>query len=181
MRVVSVNVGLPKPLVWDGHQVLSGIFKEPVDGRIVAGKLNMDGDRQADLSVHGGIDKAVYAYPIEHYDFWRSTIAGVVLPPGSFGENLTVEGLTEENIFVGDCLRIGTAELIVTQPRTPCYKLAAKFGSISIVRQFLESGFSGFYLAVLREGDIGKGDAIHLISQAEQRVSIADINNRRRR
>ncbi len=180
MRVVSVNVGLPKPIVWKGRPVLSGIFKEPVEGRITVRRLNLEGDRQADLTVHGGPDKAVYAYPVEHYDFWRSLLSGIDLPPGSFGENLTVEGMMEENVHIGDCFQIGTAQMMVTQPRTPCYKLAAKFGRTDIVRHFLETGYSGFYLAVLREGDVGIGDAIQVIAQAAQKVSIAALNKQHR-
>ena len=180
MRVISVNVGLPKTIVWKGHPVLSGIFKEPVEGRITALRLNLEGDRQADLSVHGGPEKAIYAYPAEHYDFWRSLLSEIALPPGSFGENLTVEGLTEENVHVGDCFQIGTAQMMVTQPRTPCYKLAAKFGRTDIVRHFLETGYSGFYLAVLSEGEIERGDGVQIIAQSAQRVSIADLNRRKR-
>lgn len=178
MRVISVNVGLPKPIVWNGRFVLSSIFKEPVEGRIAVRRLNLEGDRQADLSVHGGPDKAVYAYSVEHYSFWRDFLSEVALPPGSFGENLTVEGLMEENVHIGDCLQIGTAQLRVTQPRTPCYKLAAKFERTDIVQQFLETGYSGFYLAILREGEIGRGDEIQVIASAAQRVSIADLNKR---
>lgn len=176
MRVVSVNVGLPQPIIWKGRPVLSGIFKEPVEGRIAVRRLNLDGDGQADLTVHGGPEKAVYAYPLEHYDFWRGLLSGIDLPPGSFGENLTVEGLTEENVHIGDCFQIGTTQMKVTQPRMPCYKLAAKFEGTDIVRHFLETGYSGFYLAVVREGEVGSGDAIQLIAQAAQKVSIAEIN-----
>lgn len=176
MRVVSVNVGLPQPILWKGHPVLSGIFKEPVEGRITVRRLNLEGDGQADLTVHGGPEKAVYAYSLEHYDFWRGLLPGIDLPPGSFGENLTVEGLTEENVHIGDCFQIGTAQMRVTQPRMPCYKLAAKFGRTDIVRHFLETGYSGFYLAVIREGEVGSGDAVQLIAQATQKVSITEIN-----
>src|SRR5437016_3117410 len=138
MQVVSVNVGLPREIEYRGELVLTGIFKAPVVGRIAMRRLNLDGDRQADLRVHGGPDKAVYVYPAEHYPFWRTLLHTDDLPPGSFGENLTIEGLTEDTIHIGDRLRIGTAEMVVTQPRVPCYKLAAKFDRIAIVKEFLD-------------------------------------------
>lgn len=176
MRIVSVNVGLPRTILWKGRPVQTGIFKEAVAGRQRVRRLNLDGDQQADLSVHGGPDKAVYAYPIEHYDFWRHFLGEIDLLPGAFGENLTVEGLTEESVHIGDRFRIGTAELTVTQPRTPCYKLAAKFGRTDIVRRFLESGFSGFYLSVQQEGELSQGDTIHVIERETHQVCIADLN-----
>ncbi len=179
MHVVSVNVGLPRRITWQGRPVLTGIFKEPVEGRIAVRRLNLEGDLQADLSVHGGPEKAVYAYPAEHYDFWRGLLPEIALPPGSFGENLTVEGLTEENAHVGDRFQIGTAEVMVTQPRMPCYKLAAKFGRTDIIRYFLESRRSGFYLAVLHEGAVGRGDSIQVIERASRGASIAALNRRR--
>jgi MOSC domain-containing protein YiiM len=176
MRIVSVNVGLPRSILWKGHPVQTGIFKAPVEGPQTVRRLNLDGDRQADLSVHGGPNKAVYAYPLEHYDFWRDFLGELTLPPGAFGENLTVEGVTEDDVSIGDRFRIGTAELVVTQPRQPCYKLAAKFGRTDIVRRFLESGYSGFYLAVHKEGELSKGDAIHLLDREPHQVRVADLN-----
>jgi MOSC domain len=137
VRVVSVNVGLPRTVRWKGRDVTTGIFKQPVEARITLRRLNLDGDRQADLSVHGGAAKAVYAYPVEHYAFWREQL-GVELPLGAFGENLTVEGLPlEEEVAVGDRFRIGSAELVVTQPRLPCYKLGLRFGREDMVKRFL--------------------------------------------
>jgi MOSC domain-containing protein YiiM len=180
MRIVSVNVGLPRTILWKGRLVETGIFKEPVEGRCMVKQLNLEGDRQADLTVHGGLNKAVYAYPIEHYDFWRDFLAETDLPPGAFGENLTVEGLTEESVHIGDRLQIGTTELVVTQPRQPCYKLAAKFGRTDIVRHFLESGYSGFYLAVRRSGDVGRGDTIKVIEREVHQVRVADMNRLQR-
>ena len=176
MRVVSVNVGVPRTISWRGQPVQTGIFKEAVAGRQRVRRLNLDGDRQADLSVHGGLDKAVYAYPIEHYDFWRLFLDEDDLPPGAFGENLTLEGLTEETVHVGDHFRIGTVELTVTQPRTPCYKLAAKFGRTDIVRRFLESGYSGFYLSVQQEGELGPEDTVHAVEREMQQIRVADLN-----
>src|SRR4051794_6720971 len=157
MHVVSVNVGLPRRVRWKGRDVTTGIFKEPVGGRTPLRPLNLDGDRQADLSVHGGATKAVYAYPVEHYPFWRDVL-GHELTPGAFGENLTVEGVPlEDEVAIGDRFRIGTAELVVTQPRIPCFKLGLRFGREDIVKRFLASGRSGYYLAVAVEGDVGAG------------------------
>ena len=175
MRVVSVNVGLPRSVRWKGRDVTTGIFKQPVEGRIPLRRLNLDGDRQADLSVHGGAAKAVYAYPLEHYAFWREEL-GEELPFGAFGENLTVEGLPlEQEIAVGDRFRIGTAELVVTQPRVPCYKLGLRFGRDDIVKRFLASRRSGYYLAVEAEGDVGAGDRVETLSRHPARISVAEI------
>lgn len=175
MQVVSVNTGLPSEVVWKGRKVLTGIFKKPVEGRIALRRLNIDGDRQADLSVHGGPDKAVYAYLVEHYDFWRSELGADTLPMGMFGENLTTEGVLETAVNVGDRFRIGTAELMVTQPRFPCYKLALRFGRDDMVKRFLASGRTGFYFAVTKEGEIGAGDKIEPIDRDGNSVSIPDI------
>ena len=175
MRVVSVNIGLPREIEWQGKLVTTAIFKEPVAGRVALRSLNLDGDRQADLSVHGGREKAVYAYPVEHYRQWRAELADGALPYGAFGENLTTEGLREDAVHVGDRVRVGSAELVVTQPRLPCYKLAARFQRADMVKRFLASGRTGFYLAVLREGAVGAGDAIELLARDELGVTIAEI------
>jgi len=175
MRVISVNVGLPRTVTWRGRQVESGIWKSPVDGRVTVRTLNLDGDRQADLAVHGGVDKAVYAYPSEHYAWWRQQLPGVELPWGSFGENLTVEGLDEREVRVGDHYRIGSTELVVTQPRMPCFKLGIRFGRPEIVKQFLQSERSGFYFAVLREGEIGAGDVVERTRQDPHAVTVTDV------
>jgi MOSC domain-containing protein YiiM len=175
MKVVSVNVGLPRTVTWKGRMVKTGIFKAPVNGRVQVRTLNLDGDRQADLSVHGGPDKAIYVYPCEHYDYWRGELPGLELPWGMFGENLTTIGLLEEAVNIGDQFRIGSAVAMVTQPRVPCYKLAAKFGREDIVKRFLASGRSGFYLKVLREGEVGAGDALELMSRDAHAVSVADV------
>lgn len=139
MRVVSVNVGRPCEIVWGKKVVRSGIFKEPVAGRRWLRRSNLDGDGQADLSVHGGLEKAVYAYPVENYDYWREQLPDQELPLGIFGENLTLAGLTEDAVYIGDALRIGTARLVVTQPRLPCYKLGIRVGDPAIVARFLAS------------------------------------------
>ena len=175
MRVVSVNVGLPRAVAWRGKTVTTAIFKEPVAGRVALRSLNLDGDRQADLTVHGGLEKAVYAYPVEHYPYWRTELADAALAYGAFGENLTTEGLREDAVHVGDRFRVGSAELLVTQPRLPCYKLGIRFGRADMVKRFLASGRTGFYLAVLREGEVGAGDAIELVARDEPGVSIAEI------
>ena len=175
MRLVSVNVGLPREVAWRGGSVSTGIFKEPVQGRVPVRRLNLDGDRQADLSVHGGADKAVYAYPAEHYHYWRGELAGMAMPFGMFGENFTTEGLLEDAVNIGDRFRIGAAELVVTQPRLPCYKLGIKFGRADMVKKFLASGRTGFYFSVSREGEVEAGDAVTLIDRDPNRVAVPDI------
>lgn len=137
--------------------------------------LNLDGDRQSDLSVHGGPDKAVYAYPSEHYDYWRAEFPEMELPWGMFGENFTTEGFDEETVHVGDRFRIGQAELTVTQPRMPCYKLGIKFGRSDIIKRFLASGRTGFYFSVQREGEVGAGDSFELIGRDEHGIKVSDI------
>ncbi len=175
MKLLSVNVGQPREVEWHGEAVRTSIYKEPVQGRVRVETLNVVGDRQSDLSVHGGRDKAVYAYPSEHYAFWRKELPGVELPWGAFGENLTTEGLLEDEVHVGDRLRMGSVEFVVTQPRMPCFKLAIRFNRPDIVKRFMRSGRTGFYVAVLREGDIGAGDAIESIGLAGPQPSIAEI------
>jgi MOSC domain-containing protein YiiM len=177
MQLVSVNVGLPQTITWKGRTVQTGIFKTPVNGRVQVRTLNLAGDRQADLSVHGGPNKAIYVYPSEHYDYWRGEFPIMELPWGMFGENLTTTGLLEGAVNVGDTLRIGSAVAMVTQPRVPCYKLAAKFGREDIVKRFLASGRSGFYLKVVQEGEVGVGDAIELISRDGHAVTVEDVAN----
>ena len=175
MRLVSVNIGHPRKVIYKGKTVTTGIFKEPVEGRIRLRTLNLDGDRQADLSVHGGLSKAAYAYPIEHYAYWREQYPGVDLPWGMFGENLTVEGLREDSLNIGDRVRIGSAQLMVTEPRLPCHKLAAKFGRDDIIKRFLHSGRTGFYFAVLQEGEVAAADDITVVGRDKHGVTVADI------
>lgn len=175
MKIVSVNVGTPRPVLWQGRRIMSGIFKEPVEGRVALRRLNLDGDRQADLAVHGGAHKAVYVYPSEHYPFWRRELELEDLPWGSFGENLTTQDWWEDEVHVGDRFRIGTAEVVVTQPRLPCFKLAMKFDREDIVERFLESGRPGCYLGVLQEGELGAGDAMERIHEDENAVSVVDV------
>ena len=175
MKLVSVNVGLPREVDWKGRLVTTAIFKEPVPGRVALRALNLDGDRQADLSVHGGRDKAAYLYPAEHYDYWRKELAGRDLPWGSFGENCTTTGLLEDAVQIGDRLRIGSAEVVVTQPRLPCYKLGVRFGQADMVKRFADSRRTGFYVAVLKEGEVGAGDTIELLGRDERRITVADV------
>lgn len=175
MKLSSVNVGLPREVVADNRLVITSIFKSAVSGRIPIRNNNLAGDQQSDLSVHGGRAKAIYAYPHEHYAFWRVQLPGVDLQPGSFGENLTVEGLLEEDVHVGDRLKIGSSELVVTQPRLPCFKLGIRFGRADMVKRFLESGRSGFYLSVAVEGDVAAGDALEILERHPAAVSIPEL------
>lgn len=175
MKLVSVNVGLPRVVNWRGRNVTTGIFKEPVDGPVFLRTLNLDGDGQSDLTVHGGRRKAVYVYPIEHYAYWRAEMPETELPFGMFGENFTTEGLLEEDVRVGDRFRIGRAEVVVTEPRLPCYKLALKFGRPDIIKLFMRSGRSGFYLAVLQEGEVRAGDTIERVGADGLGSSIAEM------
>jgi MOSC domain-containing protein YiiM len=173
--LISIQVGVPRTVKRDGQEVATGIFKSPVNHRVRLRGLNLDGDQQADLSVHGGQNKAVYAYPSEHYPFWKKEMPGVDLPWGSFGENFTTAGLLENNVCLGDRFEIGTAEVVVTQPRIPCFKLNLKFDRHDMIQRFLASHRSGFYLRVLQEGEVGAGDEIRLLHQDENRVSVADV------
>src|SRR5213075_2031744 len=150
MRIVSLNVGLPREVKWHDRSVETGIFKEPVAGRVALRTLNLDGDRQADLTVHGGENKAVYCYPVEHYEYWKVELPGRELPMGSFGENFTADGFLEDSVHLGDRFSVGSAEVVVTEPRLPCYKLGVRFQMDDMVKRFLASRRSGFYLAVLR-------------------------------
>jgi MOSC domain-containing protein YiiM len=174
MQVVSVNVGLPRTIIRGDQEIVTGIFKSAVHGPVVVRKLNLDGDRQADLRVHGGANKAVYAYPAEHYPFWGSVYPEMELPWGSLGENLTTVGMHESLIHIGDQFRVGTAVLQVAQPRMPCFKLAAKFDDDEIIATFITSGRSGFYFSVVEEGQLQAGDHIELVHRDPVALSIAD-------
>jgi MOSC domain-containing protein YiiM len=180
MKLVSLNCGLPREVRWRGQSVTTSIYKEPVHSRVVLRTLNLDGDRQSDLTVHGGKYKAVYCYPIEYYGYWQTELPGHSLTYGSFGENFSVDGLVqgglaEDSIHVGDRFSAGSAEVVVTQPRLPCYKLGIRFGLDDMVKRFLKSGRTGFYLAVTREGDVGAGDDLILRSHDPDSVSISEI------
>ena len=175
MRLLSLNVGLPRQVRFQGELVTTGIFKKPVQGSVRLRKLNLEGDKQADLKVHGGVDKAVYAYAGEHYDYWRQELPDMSLPWGMFGENFTTEGMFEESVNIGDQFKVGTANLIATQPRMPCYKLGVKFGSMDMIKRFLASGLTGVYFKVMKEGELEQGDEIKLIKKDENSVTIKDI------
>ena len=180
MKLISVNVGRPRTVEWRGRQVRSAIWKAPVTGRVRVTRLSLEGDKQSDLRVHGGPDKAVYAYPSEHYAYWSRELPGAELPWGAFGENFTTEGLLERDVRVGDRFLVGTAEVEVTDPRMPCYKLGVRFGRDDMVKRFLAHGGSGFYLAVVREGEVAAGDPIELAARSDQEVTIADVVDRLR-
>lgn len=175
MKIVSVNVGLPREVVWQGMTVQTGIFKEPVAGPVMISQLNLAGDKQADLIVHGGSEKAVYAYPAEHYEYWRQELPDVSFPWGKFGENLTTEGLQEDALYIGDRVRAGSAILMVTQPRMPCYKLALRFERDDMIKRFLTSGRSGFYFSVIEPGEVSAGSKVEILSRDPNRVTVADI------
>jgi MOSC domain-containing protein YiiM len=175
MEIISLNVGLPRLVLRNGEPVSTGIFKEPVDGRVMLRTLNLDGDRQSDLSVHGGPQKAVYLYPSEHYEFWKRELPDMDLPWGMFGENFTSTGLLETEVQIGDRFRIGAAEVMVTQPRMPCYKLGIRFGRADIIKRFLVSERTGFYFSVLKEGEVGAGDEFELLEKNVAGVRVVDI------
>jgi len=177
MKLISINVGLPREITVAGKTVRTSIWKYPVQGRIRISTLNLDGDQQSDLSVHGGVDKAVYLYPSEHYSYWRAQLADLDLPWGAFGENFTSEGIVEDQVTIGARLRVGSAEFMVTQPRMPCFKLGIRFNRRDIVKRFLESKRSGFYLSVIREGEVENGNAIEFAERQETGVTIMDIVN----
>jgi len=181
MKLVSVNTGLPREVQWHGRIVTTGIFKEPAKGRVALRKLNLDGDRQADLTVHGGEYKAVYCYPLAHYDYWKKELPGRELRMGMFGENFTVDdgwaGLPEESVHLGDRFSVGSAEVVVTQPRLPCYKLGVRFGSDDMVKRFLASGRTGFYVMVIREGEVGVGDEMKTMAREANAVAVSEITH----
>jgi MOSC domain-containing protein YiiM len=175
MKLVSLNVGLPREVRWRGSSTITAIYKQPIVSRIALRKLNLDGDRQADLTVHGGEHKAVYCYPLAHYDYWKRELPGQELPMGAFGENFTTDGLLEDSVHLGDRFSIGSAEVVVTQPRLPCYKLGIRFQSDDMVRRFFASRRTGFYLAVVREGEVGAGDEIEVIARDQYAVPVSEI------
>jgi len=178
MKLLSINVGFPREIEWKGRMVRTSIFKEPAPGRAKVTKLNVEGDQQSDLAVYGGINKAVYVYPSEHYAFWRKELPGTHLPWGMFGENFTTEGvLDDQSVFIGDRFRVGSAEFVVTQPRMPCFKLGIRFGRPDIIKSFLHSGRNGFYFAVLQEGEVAAGDSIELVARDQNGITVAEIVN----
>ena len=180
MKLLSINVSKPKPIQYGGKTIRTGIFKEPVSGTVMLREKNIDGDGQGDLRVHGGTYKAIYGYPYEHYAYWQQELGRDDLSYGQFGENLTLEGLLEEAVHIGDVFQIGaTVKLQITQPRVPCFKLAYKIGLPEFPKQFLESRRVGFYFRVLEEGEITAGDAIVRIETAPEPMSVTEIVNLR--
>ena len=177
MKLISVNVGLPREIAVDGKIVRTSIWKSPIQGRVHVSTLNLDGDQQSDLSVHGGVDKAVYLYPSEHYSYWRNQLPDAELPWGAFGENFISQDILENQIRIGDRIRIGSADFMVTQPRMPCFKLGIRFNRRDIVKRFFESQRTGLYLSVIREGEVKNGDAIEFIEKQETGLTITDIMN----
>jgi MOSC domain-containing protein YiiM len=175
MKLISVQCGLPREVAWNGKNVTTSIYKDPVQGRVALRTLNLDGDRQSDLTVHGGRYKAVYCYPVTNYDYWAAELPGRMLVAGAFGENFTTDGLLEDEVHLGDRFSIGSAEVVVTQPRLPCYKLGIRFESDGMVKKFLESRRTGFYVAVTREGEVGAGDEIVPVSHDPNSVSVSEI------
>lgn len=177
MKLLSVNVAQPREIIYNGKPVLTGIYKEPIEGRVMLHQLNLDGDKQADLKAHGGKYKAVYFYSYDHYVFWEQELGRDDFEFGQFGENFTVEGLTEDLVHVGDQFRIGEALVEVTQPRVPCFKLGHKMGSQKFVKQFLRSLRSGFYVRVLEEGEVGAGDSIQRVAVGPQQMTVREVNH----
>src|SRR6185503_4475190 len=175
MKIISINVGRPRLVMRNDEPVSTGIFKDPIAGRVMLRTLNLDGDRQADLTVRGGPEKAVYLYPSEHYTFWKRELPEMDLTWGMFGENFTSEGLFETQINIGDKFRIGSAEVMVTQPRMPCYKLGIRFGRTDIIKRFLASERTGFYFSVQKEGEVGVGDEFELLHKNASGVTVVDV------
>jgi MOSC domain-containing protein YiiM len=180
MKVLSTNIGQPKEVLWQGVKVKTGIYKEPVEA-ISIRKFFVEGDNVSDLRVHGGESKAVYGYPSEHYEFWGNEYPALTMNWGMFGENITTEGLLEKEILIGSVYRIGTALLRITEPRMPCFKLAAKFGSVDVIRRFMKSRKPGFYFAVLEEGIVKSGDAISMEREGEPGYTLVDEVRSRQR
>ena len=175
MKLISLNVGRPRQVDTPRGPVLTAIWKAPVEGRVALRRYNLVGDRQADLKVHGGENKAVYLYPSEHYPFWRGELPGMDLPAGMFGENLTTEGVDEREVQIGDRFRIGAAVLQVSQPRMPCFKLGLKFGRSDMVKRFWLSGRSGIYFSIVEEGELGAGDEIVPVSRVSDGITVAEL------
>ena len=179
MKLISVNTGKPRSVDNGGKKVRTSIWKSPREGRVAVKTLNLDGDKQSDLRVHGGPRKAVYIYPSEHYEYWRRELPDTELPWGAFGENLTTSGLLEGEVRVGDRLAIGTAEFQVTQSRQPCFKLGIRFGSDAMLKRFIDSDRCGFYVSVVREGDVGAGDAITVVARDAGGMTVTEEFHRR--
>ncbi|MCZ6679878.1 MAG: MOSC domain-containing protein [Candidatus Poribacteria bacterium] len=175
MKVLSVNVSQPKEVSYRGETIRTGIFKAPVQGRVMMRRLNIDGDGQGNTAVHGGIDKAVYIYSIENYEHWKSELGRDNLTYGQFGENLTVEGMQEDTVHIGDVFRVGDGLVEVSQPRVPCAKLGMKMGTPEFIAPFLKSGRVGFYVRVLEESEVSAGDAIERVKVGPEQMTVKAI------
>lgn len=175
MKLVSINVSKPVEVDYEGKKVATGIFKTPIEGAVSVGKVNVQGDGQADLTVHGGIDKAVYAYSRDHYGFWEEALHRSSLPMGMFGENLTIEGLDESVSCIGDHLQIGSVVFAITQPRVPCFKLGIRFDDMEMPKRFSKAARTGFYLKVLVEGSLCVGQEIRILQKGVGRVAVRDL------
>ncbi|HTI13583.1 MAG TPA: MOSC domain-containing protein [Dictyobacter sp.] len=177
MHVVSVNVGQPREVVWHGKTVQTSIFKSPVEGRSAVRACQVEGDRQSDTINHGGRYQSIYVYSVEHYRYWRPMLAGVDLHWGHFGENFTIEGLPDSEVHIGDRFRIGTAEVVVTRPRNPCYKLGIRFEREDMTKLFLQSGRLGYYFGIEQEGEVAAGDRVELLERASQNMTVAEVSH----
>jgi len=175
LKIVSVNVGLPREVNWKGRTVTTSIFKAAVDGPVALRRHNLEGDRQADLSVHGGPTKAVYVYPAHHYDYWRGELGDIELAWGSFGENFTIDGVDEETVCIGDEFMIGSVRVVVTEPRMPCFKLGIRFDRVDMVKRFLKSQRTGFYFGVVEEGMVQAGDYLEQVVRHHDGLRIIDV------
>lgn len=175
MKLLSVNVGLPRAVSFNNQTITTGIFKSSINKKLRVTKLNLEGDAQADLTVHGGFDKAVYSYPVEHYSYWKEVFPNKDLSHGMFGENLTTQGLIEDSVNIGDIFEIGTTRLVVTQPRMPCFKLGIKFGRMDIIEKFIHRKRPGIYFRVLQEGELEPGNEIRLIKSDRNKVKVTDV------
>jgi MOSC domain-containing protein YiiM len=175
VKLLSLNVGLPREVTWRGKTVSTGFFKTPVEGPVALRRHNLEGDGQADLRVHGGPTKAVYVYPGQHYDYWRDELGDREIGWGAFGENFTVDGMDEESVCIGDEFRIGSARVVVTEPRMPCFKLVIRFDRADMLKRFLESQRSGFYLGVVEEGQVQAGDEVERVVEHPSRLSVAEV------
>ncbi|HEY9760754.1 MAG TPA: MOSC domain-containing protein [Oculatellaceae cyanobacterium] len=176
-RILTVCVSKPKIVNVSGRSVSTGIFKEPVSGKLALRTLNLAGDEQADLVVHGGPEKAVYSYASEHYPWWREQMPDVTFSHGIFGENLTTRGLLEDEVYIGDEFQAGSAIIRVTQPRLPCYKLGIRFRRADVIRKFMQSGRSGIYFGVVKEGELGADDELLFLRSDEHKIKVSDIAN----
>ena len=175
MKILSVNVSPPLEIAYRKKIIRTGIFKKPVVGKIYASQYNLDGDGQADLKNHGGLDKAVYAYSYDHYKYWKQVLDRNDFEYGQFGENLTVTGLDESGLYIGDELQAGTVRFVVTQPRVPCFKLGVRFNDSRMPKRFLQSALTGCYLRVLQEGYLQAGDELALVKREPIRLSVKDL------